>query len=302
MPNYERILVALDLSDKDGQLLQFAGYLAKFYGTKKAYFVHIIPDFESPTGSVKALSQFFPGDSPIDEKIKSHIENKVAAQIDRDKELAVDVEVIEGKPYQKLLHWLEVKYIDLLVVGTKTKSEGSGITPKRVARKADTDIFFVGEKPVLPVKKILVPIDFSENSAKALQSAMTYKAKDPAVEITAIHVMVTVTIAPIVGIVYTTQNLLVLEQRVNKAFQHFLEDYQINKSMLHFDNIVSENTNVGRTLAEYAKEEKFDLIIMGAKGHSALDGILLGSVTENLVDYNQEVPVLIVRQDNEITN
>ena len=54
---------------------------------------------------------------------------------------------------------------------------------------------------------------------------------------------------------------------------------------------------VGRAseaIAEIANNEQFDLIVMGSHGHSALSGMLLGSVVTEVLAQSRK-PVLIVR-------
>ncbi len=47
------------------------------------------------------------------------------------------------------------------------------------------------------------------------------------------------------------------------------------------------------TIAEVAKEEGSDLIVMGTRGHTALGGLLLGSVTQRLL-HIAPCPVMVV--------
>ena len=51
---------------------------------------------------------------------------------------------------------------------------------------------------------------------------------------------------------------------------------------------------VGQTIASFADAEKFDLLIMGSRGHGALATLVMGSVTTQVLA-NSTVPVLIVR-------
>ena len=295
MNSYNRMLVALDLSNKDQQLIQYAEILTDFFKIPKVYFVHILPDFNSPLNFLTKFYKSSDPAKPVDEIIKNHIESKVDERFNHMEDVEVKVEIIEGKPYQKLIHWIDVKKIDLMVIGNKINGKGSGLTPKRIARKGKSDICLVADRPGLPIKKILVPLDFSSHSASALRMALNFKEKDPSVEVVGIHIAVTMAITPIAGVVYVNHDAVFLKQRAKNNFQKLLINNGIDQSRVQFEIVISENTNIGRTLSELGKEENFDLIITSAIGHTAFEGFFLGSVTESMVHYNSEVPVLIIR-------
>jgi nucleotide-binding universal stress UspA family protein len=48
-------------------------------------------------------------------------------------------------------------------------------------------------------------------------------------------------------------------------------------------------------LVRYAEEEKMDIIVMGTRGKTGLDRLLLGSVAENVVR-NSKVPVMVIKE------
>lgn len=52
--------------------------------------------------------------------------------------------------------------------------------------------------------------------------------------------------------------------------------------------------NIAATLIEYATDKKADMILAGTKGHGVLEGLLMGSVTRNLVSLSH-IPVLVVK-------
>ena len=53
--------------------------------------------------------------------------------------------------------------------------------------------------------------------------------------------------------------------------------------------------NIAQTIINYAKEQQMELIIAGTKGHGALEELLMGSVTRNLVSL-AHIPVLVVKE------
>lgn len=52
--------------------------------------------------------------------------------------------------------------------------------------------------------------------------------------------------------------------------------------------------HVSETIAKVAESGKFDLLVMGTHGHSALGGLVMGSVTTQVMAHCK-VPVLLVR-------
>ncbi|MEO6319357.1 MAG: universal stress protein [Polaromonas sp.] len=51
---------------------------------------------------------------------------------------------------------------------------------------------------------------------------------------------------------------------------------------------------IGETIAKFADEGKFDLLIMGSHGHGALGNLIMGSVATQVLAHSK-VPVLLVR-------
>lgn len=52
--------------------------------------------------------------------------------------------------------------------------------------------------------------------------------------------------------------------------------------------------NIAANIIEYSKDKNVDMIIAGTKGHGVLEGLLMGSVTRNLVSL-AHIPVLVVK-------
>ncbi|MFM7089656.1 MAG: hypothetical protein ACKOZZ_02490, partial [Bacteroidota bacterium] len=113
------ILAALDLSAQDKQILKVLKTLGEITATEKAYLMHISPDFSVPENLEATYHQFFNINLPIDERMREDILKQVEETWEKYPSFAYAVEIREGKPYQKLLHWLNIKEADLLVIGQK---------------------------------------------------------------------------------------------------------------------------------------------------------------------------------------
>ncbi len=144
------------------------------------------------------------------------------------------------------------------------------------------------------MKKILVPVDFSECSEYALQVASKL-AKEYDSEIIALHML-----GMSDAVLTSNQTKEMLEgiyyiKLAEKRFEEFLDkdylkDLTITDSVYNYKNFNELNT--------VAIEKEADLIIMGSHGSSGLSEVFVGSNTEKVVR-NSDVPVLVVKKDVE---
>ena len=137
--------------------------------------------------------------------------------------------------------------------------------------------------------RIILPVDGSDGAAKAVQQAL-FLAKKTGKPIVALYVVDT----PRLTDVIPADNLSVAwEDLLIKEGQKILKDVEKKASEL--------GVAVKKKLLEGIPEEmiikeakKNDLIIMGCKGKSALDRIIMGSVCEKVTRHASS-PVMIVR-------
>jgi nucleotide-binding universal stress UspA family protein len=147
------------------------------------------------------------------------------------------------------------------------------------------------------MKKIIVPIDFSEYSDYALETAAILAKKNSA-EILALHML------EISDAILTKNNnemkmeTLFFLKLAEKRFSEFLEkDYlegiKVTPIVKHF-KVFSEVNDV-------ASEHDADLIVMGSHGSSGLKEFFVGSNTEKVVRY-AEIPVLVTKHNPILTD
>lgn len=141
------------------------------------------------------------------------------------------------------------------------------------------------------MKKIIVPVDFSEYSENALQTAAFF-AKQTNAEIVVVHMLELSNAIISQSESYIQQEMLFyLELSKNKLTgfldKEYLTGLTVTPIVKHF-KIFSE-------LDQLAREEKADLIVMGSKGVSGIKEMFIGSNTEKVIRY-AHIPVLVVKE------
>ena len=77
---------------------------------------------------------------------------------------------------------------------------------------------------------------------------------------------------------------------LDKFIQENIPDEKIEQVLVQ-----QEMPKTSSYILNFANEQDVDFIIMGAKGHSKVALLLLGSVTESLLNQNKTIPTLIVK-------
>ncbi|MGC1205470.1 MAG: universal stress protein [Flavobacteriaceae bacterium] len=142
------------------------------------------------------------------------------------------------------------------------------------------------------MKKIIVPIDFSEHSEYALKTAAKLATKNNA-ELIVLHMLEMSDIMLSASDGLQNQKAVffmkLAEQKFEKFLdQDFLKDVNVTPIIKHF-KVFSEVNDV-------AKKHNADLVVMGSHGTSGVMEFFVGSNTERVVR-NSEIPVLVVKNN-----
>lgn len=142
------------------------------------------------------------------------------------------------------------------------------------------------------MKKILVPIDFSEHSEYALETAATI-AKKHGSEIFVLHML------ELSNAIYTASSdslneeavfyLKLAEKKMHTFLdRNFLEGIAVTPIVKHF--------KVFKEINDVIDAHDINLVVMGSHGASGVKEVIVGSNAEKVVRY-AEVPVLIVKHN-----
>lgn len=149
---------------------------------------------------------------------------------------------------------------------------------------------------------ILVPIDGSEHSLKALNYAvkLAKKFKSTLILVHVYSLPKPTPISPVMPLTETTTSLAmeITAELIEKTKQKAREILNQAREKAEEQNVPVQTWiregNAVKEIVKTAKEKNVELIVMGARGVSKIKEILLGSVSHG-VARNAHCPVLIVK-------
>lgn len=141
------------------------------------------------------------------------------------------------------------------------------------------------------IKKVLVPIDFSENAPRILKAAKMVAEKFGA-KLNILYVVQQFDdysgfFVPHVPFAQFEEELL---QGAEKRMTEFVHEH-LGEGAPHEHKVLVGD--VAEEIVEYAENEQSDLIVMGTHGYKGIERVLFGSVAEKIVK-SAPCPVLTV--------
>ncbi len=278
----------------DEELIKFTAYLDKVYDFERVTFIHIAKSLELP----KTLLQEYPDlMAPVDETIEKQMIDEINGHFEGS-DAEIEFKVEEGHPEVSILKWTRIKDADLLILGKKKNENGAGVVPSKVGRAAPTSVLILPEGAKRDIKKILIPIDFSDYSKFCLERAI-----QPAKELNAELILEHVYEVPI-GYTKTGKSFEEFAQIMLKNAKGHMHDFLNKHGLEEYEDQVIYRLDIGHDpsdeIMQAAREMKVDLIIIGSRGRSDPAAFFLGSLAEKLVQRDYRIPVLVDKPKGKI--
>ncbi len=204
-----------------------------------------------------------------------------AVKLFKDEGILPKSKVIEHSDRaDSILHEAKMGKYSLIVMGRSGEKDNEAQlagTTEKVVSHAEIPILVVGQKK--KITKILAPVDGSRGSDKALNQAVIL-AKKLGAKITLLHIQE----SGLFG--FRPEMARQVGKHVLAAAAKKVKGVETNEKM--------ESGDVGKTIAQIAEKEDYDIIVMGGKGHGGIKRFLLGSASSHVLHYTKQ-PVLIVK-------
>jgi nucleotide-binding universal stress UspA family protein len=140
---------------------------------------------------------------------------------------------------------------------------------------------------MMEIKKILVPVDFSENSKKILDSAGDIAEKFSA----ALSVVFVVqSFDDYSGFFVPHMPVAKFEEEMVQGAEQKMDSFLDGYTGVEAKVLIGD---VGEEVVRYAEEIGIDMIIMGTHGYKGLEKVMFGSVAEKVVK-TAPCPVLTI--------
>ena len=143
------------------------------------------------------------------------------------------------------------------------------------------------------IKNVLWPTDFSQDSQGSLHYAGLF-AKAFSAGITALHVIHDLAPAFYADTPTIEQELSGRMDQVKEKAQAQFKAIESKKGLTFSKTVIVEGS-AAKKIVETAEKEKADLIVMGKKGQSMIERVLIGSAANHVLRHSP-VPVLITKK------
>lgn len=292
--NVTHILVPTDFSEAANRALEQAVELV-LRTRARLHLLHVVePRAEAAPQAVTALEDYL-------RLLESEAEHSLALRVDVLRGNGVEVRYSTARsasPFEGIASKVEELKPDLVVMGTHGRTGLErllmGSVAEKVLRHVRVNVLTVGRRaPIVRSKntfdRILVASDFSEFSRRAVELAGSILS--PGGELTVVHVVA----SPIHPSFYAAgvNRLFYLDPEMPARIRKSLVDWLGGADSRVPLQIEIREGDVFAEIMDVARDRRARLLVMGTRGLTGVDHLLMGSVTERVVR-RSEIPVLTV--------
>jgi len=289
MYRFNRLLVAIDFTAKDHTLISYSRQIAELADSSRIYFVHIAGNLEIPD----EIRDKYPAvTEPLDEYAVKKMKTLAADIFDGRPKPELLFEVGEGETVSNLLRQIKIKDIDLVLVGKSGGHDADTAVAEKLARKAPCSVLIIPEGAHPFYKKVVLATDFSNHSLDALDVTGAFTHSAGLDSFTCLHVYNVPTGYYKTGKSYE-QFAGIMEKNATDQFMAQMRLVDLKNVNPHLELILDKYPE--EKIISYVAEHHSDFLVMGTRGRAGGAGILLGSVTEQVIR-KTTIPLLAVKK------
>jgi nucleotide-binding universal stress UspA family protein len=286
MEKIRSLLVPTDLSPRANHALVRAAMLAREHGASLRA-QHVVAQGADTDTLPEEWSRSLLGTAPATEDFRQRTVEALRARLETLMPGATpaQAQVNTGVPFVEIIRAARSSNADLVVLGAHgghyLREWLLGTTAERVIRKGDRPVLVVKKPPKGPYRRLLVAVDFSETSKRALALAARVA---PKARLTLLNVYDFGLAEPLRAGGTTSEELLQLhriyEQQRRERLAAFARDAGLDPDKAQ---LLVRYGYPGIVINAVAAEQRAHLVVVGTQGLSGLRYVLLGSVAEHVL-------------------
>jgi len=291
MYRFREILIALDLSPTDDQLIQYSLAVANVVEAEEVIFMHVAKDTdltEVVEDGAKKIT--------LKEKYEQKINKTINANADlTSDQLRIITEVVAGDPLTVMLQASKEQKVDLIIVGRKSVGEGSGKVSRALTRRALCSVLSVPFNAKPELSTVLLPIDYSEFSKMAVEKAISFAKKRPDIQIVCLNIY-SLPQGYLSSGKTEEEFAEIMKKNSEKRFKHFMKQFDLDGVNIKPYFQLDTKNFFAKIIFNIALVNDADLIIIGSRGRTTMAAAFLGSTTEKLLKQNISIPTMILKK------
>lgn len=281
----KKIVVGADGSGGSANAMRWAAHLAALHQAEIVVMTGFVPtESELPPQRVEALST----------EQQQQLETWIGAAELGDVRVRTVVE--RGDPRQGIRRVADREQADLVVVGRIGRSAGPGLlhfgsVAEWLAHNSPVPVAVVGGAVSLPVRSVLVGADGSSGSRAALRWVRELAAVAD----------VRIVVASVDQLYFEGTQPTIAENWRQAFEEQIREDLasDLTTSGVAFEAIALQGANAADALLQTAKDERTDVVVVGARGLGGFTGLRIGGVALKTV-HRSDRPVVLIPADTEV--
>jgi len=294
MHQLKRIVVCIDLSSTDEDIIRYSSVVADLVGADTVYFLHVAKDLNLPEEITRKNPEML---APVDETMKHEVRITVDQYFGKNKTTETHIDILEGKPTDVVLKYAKRKNVDLIVMGKHTDSAKSKVNAGKIAELSHCSVLFSPPGVSNKIEKVMVAADFSDHSKLAFEQALHILEQSDKLTIYGIHVYTVPSGYHKTGKSYE-EFAEIMKGHAQKDADKFFKKHDLDRSLCEMRYLLSEDDKIHDELNQFSMEKGVDMILIGSQGRTRAASLLLGSVAENILQYENNIPVFIVKVKN----
>ena len=280
MNPHKTIIAGINFTVLDEKVVPYAALFQSIYKPEKLIFYHV-------ASSEKSGSKI--------EETKQAVKTRVEELYGKTLPDSFMVLVESGNPEALLVKKSKDPDTDMLILGRKTHEKNKILTNKLI-NTAGCTLCLIPDHAVIKISSLAVAVDFSEESKNGLDAAVAI-AEESGAKIHCLNVYTVPSGYHTIGKDYD-EFAEIMKNNAKKAAAKFQKKFGY-KVPLNFGFMLDDDKDPADKLYAFAKKNNADLVCVGSKGMSSFAAIFFDSTAEKIVEFSNNIPLLIVKTKNE---